>query len=132
MEAIVTYIESTGQITCLGAMHDHVKEKKDNANNRNPREDVFIADLGNVTTLECLDWFVKEGKIQAKSELPPLTVKNGVITGIPEDTTVLWPDGVETVETKELEFDSNVSGVFTFRFTTVPYFPYTLEVQYDV
>ena len=45
----------------------------------------------------------------------------GTINNIPADTTVIWPDGWESIETGTLEYSMNVDGEYTFRFQSAPY-----------
>jgi len=73
-----------------------------------------------------------EGNPKELTDFPSPTVTNGQITGLPDNTSVRWPDGVETIENQEFEFTSNVSGVFKFHLNAAPYFSSVLEVDYHV
>ena len=84
----------------------------------NPVEDFYV-DLDSLALTE-------------RKVLDTLVVNNGIISGIPENTLVTWPDGVVTTEDGKLEFDSNVSGIFEFQFDPVKYKRYFLEAQYNV
>jgi hypothetical protein len=76
--------------------------------------------------------WIESGKLQKKREFPKLKFSNGKINNIPTETSVIWPDKVLTVESGSLEFDCNVSGVFSFVFYSARYKEYTLEVTYNV
>lgn len=57
-------------------------------------------------------------------------VAEWVVTGIPGNTVVTWPDGVTTTETDgQIEFSTDTPGFYTFRFELFPY--KTLEVTVE-
>ena len=130
MEVIVNYIQSTGEVTGLSTPIDRLEIEADNAKSSQPKERVFIADIGDAQ-MDCSNWYVKDNALVGRKTFD-LVSNNGVISGIPIDTTVLWPDGEETVESEEIEFDSNVSGLFPFRFTRFTHFTLELEAEYNV
>jgi len=69
--------------------------------------------------------FIYTSSVDASGEF------TGVITGIPVDTRVTWPDGEVTTETDgEVSFTSNVEQVFTFIFHHCHYLEEELEVEY--
>ena len=131
MEIVVTYCINTGivydytfSVHALKAQTYSVQEDSSlkvaifSTDASNPVEDFYV-DLDSLTLTE-------------RKVLDTLVVNNGIISGIPKDTLVTWPDEVQTTENEELEFDSNVSGIFRFRFDPIKYKRYFLEVQYNV
>lgn len=130
MEVIVNYIQSTGEVTGLSTPIDRLEIEVDNAKSSQPKECVFIANIGDAQ-MDCSNWYVKDSALVGRKTFNLIT-DNGVITGIPVETAVRWPDGEETIESGELEFDSNVSGIFNFRFTKFTHFPLYLQVEYNV
>ena len=130
MQVLVTHIKKTGEVVGLGTVNEFIEDKRTFANQRTPKQDVFVAEIG-TDIMNASDWYVKNGALAKRHEFN-LVTDNGVITGIPVETAVRWPDGEETIESGELEFDSNVSGIFNFRFTKFTHFPLYLQVEYNV
>lgn len=93
---------------------------------------IIKSDFASDASMLLKDFWIKNDVVKHTTDFPVLKVNNGVITNIPAETSVTWPDGVTTVESGGLEFECNVSGVFSFDFYSVQYKPYTLEVTYSV
>jgi hypothetical protein len=88
---------------------------------------IFCADLD----IHPDSHWVDAGAVKEKTPFPALTVNNGRITQVPVNTNVQWPDGVETNETTGVvEFVSNVSGKFDFRFEHAAHFTDFYQVTY--
>ena len=130
MKTIVSYVAGSGEVTKLGRPIDLLDLEEEKANLRTPKEKAFVADLG-TEDMDVLAWYVKDQALVARHEFD-LVLNNGVISGIPPDTLVRWPDDEETIESGQLEFESNVSGTFPFRFTRFTHIPLYLEVEYNV
>jgi hypothetical protein len=102
-------------------------------------EEIYAATLPNAKAL-CVDHpsidselhYVEGEQIRNKIPFPKLKITNGKIQNIPDNTEVEWPDYVVTKESAELEFDSNVSGVFQFIFNAPRYLTHTINVNYNV
>lgn len=71
--------------------------------------------------------------IMEKTTFPELDVSlNGVIVGLPANTTVVWPDGEQTVETGSISFDAAAGGDFMFTFYAPKHFIHHKKVAYNV
>jgi hypothetical protein len=63
-----------------------------------------------------------DGEIKPKTEMaldyPQQSPVNSVIeiTGIPDNTQVIWPDSLITTESESLSFETLTTGVYRFKF----------------
>jgi hypothetical protein len=129
MSGYFVYEKRSGKISSAG---DGDMEFKNDKETLESGMAIIKSDLAFNNLMLLKDFWVKNGVVKNTTDFPVLNVNNGVITNIPAETLVTWPDGVMTVESGSLEFDCNVSGVFSFDFYSVPYKPHTLEVTYSV
>lgn len=129
MSGYFVYEKRSGKISSAG---DGDMEFKNDKETLESGMAIIKSDLAFNNSMLLKDFWVKNGVVKNTTDFPVLNVNNGVITNIPAETLVTWPDGVMTVESGSLEFDCNVSGVFSFDFYSVPYKPHTLEVTYSV
>jgi hypothetical protein len=129
MSGYFVYEKRSGKISSAG---DDDMEFKNDKETLESGMAIIKSDLAFNNSMLLKDFWVKNGVVKNTTDFPVLNVNNGVITNIPAETLVTWPDGVMTVESGSLEFDCNVSGVFSFDFYSVPYKPHTLEVTYSV
>ena len=129
MSGYFVYEKRSGKISSAG---DDDMEFKNDKETLESGMAIIKSDLAFNNLMLLKDFWVKNGVVKNTTDFPVLNVNNGVITNIPAETLVTWPDGVMTVESGSLEFDCNVSGVFSFDFYSVPYKPHTLEVTYSV
>ena len=133
MKVVITYIEATGEVTRMVSNVELLDAETYHVSTLTPPQVVFVEELESIEDFNCSDWFVEDNQIQRKTLYPEVTVNNGLITDLPIDTTVLWPDGVETIESDgSIELESNVSGEFNFVLSHVLYFPKDLVVNYSV
>ena len=133
MNILVTYSESTGVIYNLcGDVKNLENEKFSVSLSDHPTRKVKVFSVETDTPFG--NWYVdlSTNTLKEQQVLDTLVVNNGRISGIPDNTVVTWPDGVKTTESKELEFESNVSGSFGFVFDSIKYLRHSLEVQYNV
>lgn len=73
--------------------------------------------------------WVNAGVLEDKTAFD-ITVQGSVISGVPANTSVTWPDGEMTIENDgTLEMESNVTGVFELVLSHAQHFPLTAEVQ---
>tara|TARA_B110000483_G_C18024277_1_gene476201 strand:- start:43 stop:432 length:390 start_codon:yes stop_codon:yes gene_type:complete len=129
MSGYFVYEKRSGKISSAG---DDDMEFKNDKETLESGMAIIKSDLAFNNLMLLKDFWVKNGVVKNTTDFPVLNVNNGVITNIPAETLVTWPDGVMTVESGSFEFDCNVSGVFSFDFYSVPYKPHTLEVTYSV
>ena len=90
-------------------------------------------DLNDVTA------YISDGAVQPKAAFPFVVstgqiTANGadeaIISGIPNGTTVRWPDGQTDIVTDgEIRFSVDLLGTYTFRFTAVPYLDKEITVE---
>jgi len=53
-----------------------------------------------------------------------------IISGIPSDVQVEWPDGqVDTVTDGEIRFSVDLPGTYTFQFTAIPYLDKEVTIE---
>ena len=61
-----------------------------------------------------------------------LTIEGPVVSNVPLNTSVLWPDNVTTIENDgTVELESNIIGVFNLTFRHVSHITETVEVEYN-
>jgi len=78
-------------------------------------------------------------EIQSKMDLPLITtntpliadgIDEVIISGIPSDVQVEWPDGQTDIVTGgEIRFSVDLPGTYTFRFTAVPYLDKEITIE---
>ena len=83
--------------------------------------------------------YISGGAVQPKAAFPFVVsagqiTANGtdeaIISGIPSDVQVRWPDGqVDTVTDGEVGFKVDLPGNYTFRFTAVPYLDKEVTIE---
>jgi len=83
--------------------------------------------------------YISDGAVQPKAAFPFVVsagqiTANGtdeaIISGIPSDVQVRWPDGqVDTVTDGEVGFKVDLPGNYTFRFTAVPYLDQEVTIE---
>jgi len=75
--------------------------------------------------------WVEEGVIVDKTPFS-LTVEGAVVSNVPANTLVSWPDGVTTTENDgTVELESNVMGFFSLTFWHASHITETVEVEYN-
>jgi hypothetical protein len=131
MDIVVTYSIKTGQIFSFCKNTDYIEAEREDAKIDTSLQVAIFSESAD-SSLE--DWYVDlSGPTLVRTkELDTLEVNNGVISGIPNHTLVIWPDGVMTTESGTLEFESNVSGNFEFIFRAIQYKELILEIEYNV
>jgi|GEM_PF-2058458 len=78
-----------------------------------------------------LTQWVEEGVVVDKTPFF-LTIEGPVISNVPANTSVLWPDLVTTIESDgTVELESNVIGSFSLTFTHASHMTETVEVDYN-
>ena len=90
-------------------------------------------DLDDVTA------YISGGDVQPKQPMSLITtntplIADGtdevIISGIPSDVQVEWPDGqVDTVTDGEIRFSVDFPGTYTFQFTAVPYLDKEITIE---
>ena len=85
------------------------------------------------------DLHVSNGEVLDCGEMPLITtntplIADGtdevIISGIPSDVQVEWPDGqVDTVTDGEIRFSVDFPGTYTFQFTAVPYLDQEVTIE---
>ena len=90
-------------------------------------------DLDDVTA------YISGGDVQPKQPMSLITtntplIADGtdevIISGIPSDVQVEWPDGqVDTVTDGEIRFSVDFPGTYTFQLTAVPYLDQEITIE---
>jgi hypothetical protein len=81
-----------------------------------------------------------ESGVVTQRQLMPLTITNTpliangtdevIISGIPSDVQVEWPDGQTDIVTDgEIRFSVDLAGIYIFRFTAVPYLDQEITIE---
>ena len=85
------------------------------------------------------NFYVKDSTVVKREPFPDITVSenptvNSTITvsNVPENTEVIWHDGVRTRETGSFTFETDVAGSFTLLLTAPAYYPNHNKVNIDV
>lgn len=84
------------------------------------------SDLGNEYFVD-----VASETLVKKTEFPTLLIDNGLVSNVPDNTVVIWPDEELTVESNSFELESNVSGTFNFTLIHPKYLTYKLTLDYN-
>ena len=133
MEVVITYIKATGSITRMVSNPYFLNDEVQHVESLIPPQEVFLVEVPDASSFDCSEWFVENKQIIEKTPYPETVISNGLVTGLPKNTNVLWPDGVETIENDgSIEFESNVSGDFDFVLSHVRYITKELVVHYNV
>ena len=84
-------------------------------------------------------FYVKDATVVQREPFLDVTVSenptvNSTITvsNVPENTEVIWHDGVRTRETGSFTFETDVAGSFTLLLTAPAYYPNHNKVDIDV
>ena len=85
------------------------------------------------------DLHVSNGEVLDCVEMPLITtntplIADGtdevIISGIPSDVQVEWPDGqIDTVTDGEIRFSVDLPGTYTFQLTAVPYLDQEITIE---
>ena len=83
------------------------------------------------------NFYVKDSTVEERA-FPDITVRNPTVnstitvSNVPENTEVIWHDGVRTRETGSFTFETDVAGSFTLLLTAPAYYPNHNKVDIDV
>jgi hypothetical protein len=131
MNYLVIYYLNTGAIQSCASWHDEGSENTGYLEvlvgpPELQRGHLFLEQAPDGET----QW-VEAGVIVDKTPFP-LTVEGPVVSGLPANTLVEWPDGVTTTESDgAVELESNVIGSFSLTFWHASHITETVEVQYS-
>lgn len=126
MSYFIVYALSTGSIDIVDSS---VEEGSEDA-------ELTIAQLPDTagcvfseSLVRIAEHWVDQGIIKEKTELE-LVVQDTVISNVPDNTYVTWPDGeVTVVRDGTIEIDSNVTGVFEVELIHAGHFPVQIEIH---
>ena len=132
MSYLVIYCSNTGEIHSCESGHEESSENTG-----------YVLDLmvrrpglqrGHLLVEQAPDGltqWVEEGVVVEKTPFS-LTIEGSVVSNVPLNTSVLWPDGVITIESDgTVELESNVIGSFSLTFTHASHITETVEVYYN-
>ena len=85
------------------------------------------------------DIYVESGSVIQRQPMSLITtntpliadgIDEVIISGIPSDVQVEWPDGqVDTVTDGEIRFSVDFPGTYTFQFTAIPYLDKEITIE---
>ena len=85
------------------------------------------------------DIYVESGSVTQRQPMSLITtntpliadgIDEVIISGIPSDVQVRWPDGqVDTVTDGEIRFSVDLPGTYTFQLTAVPYLDQEITIE---
>tara|TARA_B110000908_G_C10163468_1_gene407220 strand:+ start:83 stop:469 length:387 start_codon:yes stop_codon:yes gene_type:complete len=127
MSFLISYLEDTGEIcSCSSGIKQGSKEA-----------DIIIqmdnnsSYLWSETASNCIEHWINAGEMVDKIPFT-LTVNGAVVSNVPVNSQVLWPDGEITIETDgTIEIESNITGTFSLAISHVEYLKTTIEVEYN-
>lgn len=126
MSYCIVYELSSGAIQTI---ESPVKEGSDYAVLKMSRLPATVSYLFSESGASIAGNWVDQGVIKDKTALE-LVVQDTVISNVPDNTSVTWPDGeVTVVRDGTVEIDSNVTGVFKVTLSHAEHFPEQIEIH---
>jgi hypothetical protein len=126
----VVYNTVTGEIVEVGAMYDaylYIRETPTNAvlvTEDSVNQSIAYVLDGAIVNKEPLSLSINKTQIIADG------ADTATVSNIPTGTKVTWPDGlVEDVTDGLVEFAVDLAGLYTFKFTAVPYLDQEVTIE---